>query len=123
MPEVKTRKIIFVKAELNASGIFVRNLHVPFDVHDMIVRSWSAGQATNAAVFAVNMAGIGDIFHFAGQESSSPMHIFKVNGTISGDTQFAVTDIEGNLATALTTTELIFCLEFVEYYPQRIDVV
>jgi hypothetical protein len=120
MPEVKARKTIFIKATLDAAGKFTRNIEIPFDAHDMIVRSWSAGTATNSSVFTVNMGGIGDIFHFASQEHDSPRHVFKVNGPLAGAVDFTIHDIDNLIETGLTT-ELVFCLEFLQYYPQKIE--
>lgn len=124
MPEVKARTILFVKAIIDNTGKFSRNINVPFEAHDMIVRSWNVGDSLggggNNVLFTMNMQGFGDIFHFTVQESSTPKHIFRANGSISGNIDFTVLDVNGAVEVGLAPCKIIFCLEFIEYFPQKI---
>jgi hypothetical protein len=118
MPEVKTRKLVFVKAVIDDTATFIRKINVPFDYHDMIVRSWNVS-LTNFEnnIYTVNMQGFGDIFHFTQLENSTPKHIFRSVGPISGDIIFTVVDVNGIPDGTTADAQVIFCLEFVEYYP------
>jgi hypothetical protein len=118
MPEVKTRKLIFVKAVINDTATFSRKINVPFDYHDMIVRSWNVGLTGSAVnLYTLHMQGFGDIFHFSQQENSTPKHIFRSVGPMSGDIEFTVLDVNGIPDGTTADAQILFCLEFVEYFP------
>lgn len=117
MPEVKRRKIEFVKVGLTATGTFHHDFSLGFSPDDMIVRCWTCAGSTSVLmdnVALVNMEGVGDIFHFEPQQSLSPKNIFNLNKPIDGRVKFSIRDVDGNIANG-TGSILVFTLEFVEF--------
>lgn len=118
MPEVKSRKIIFVNKTLTASGTFEHDFRIGFDVDDMIVLNWTCNHSTigDDAVLIMHMDRIGDIFSFFNQESITLRTPFRINSSLDGVQSFKVKDINGTIATTLNNLQISFCLEFIEYY-------
>jgi hypothetical protein len=78
MPEVKSRKIIFVKGAINASGKLITpagtgyNFQVGFEVDDIIISGWTSEYVAGAnQLYMMNFDGVGEIFHFRDDDSSS----------------------------------------------------
>lgn len=115
MPEVKNRKIVFVKTTFDNTGTFTADFNLGFEVDDMIVKSITIGGALGT-VNTIRMNGVGDIFQFTGEETHDPKYVFNLAGRSLGGLQtFTVHDIAGNLHLTLTQT-LIFALEFIEFH-------
>ena len=111
------RKTVVISVGLLVSGEFTYNIDVPFHAHDMVVRAWShvgTMGGGNGAVLKLNWVGIGDIFHFEGDQSQTPRNVFNVNRSFSGTQHFQCLDVDGALHDT-SSSQLGFTLEFLEY--------
>lgn len=128
MPEVKNRRSVWVKiADIGAAGNATTNINVGFPVDDVIVSSWAAGVTTAAAQdnpFIVNWVELRGnhgalsetIFIFKEQETSTPRHIYHLQGNrVIGEQHFQIRTVADG-APAQTGCQLIFCMEFIEYH-------
>lgn len=118
MPEVKSRKIVFVRASLDDTGSFTYNIHIPFHVDDMILTSWTCGRTTAGAIphpFILTMQGIGEILCFTEQDFDSPRHIFNINSPIIGQQTFDIRNAAGTIVDQ-TGCQFAFSLEFIEFH-------
>jgi hypothetical protein len=120
MPEVKSRKNVFVKTVLDATGQFDFVIHIPFHVHDMVATQWAAGVAFGGGAvptsdpFIVEMLGVGEIVCFTQQDFDSPRHIYNLNRPVVGRHTFTVRNSAGAIINQ-TGCHLMFCLEFIEF--------
>lgn len=118
MPEVAIRKNVFVKVNLGTSGRFTQNIFLDFTPDDMIAKNFVCGASGAGAdtVYTIHMIGVGDIFCFSKQESSTMRNVFRLNYMLDGVTSFEVRDINNAIETGITACPLIFVLEFIKYY-------
>lgn len=114
---VVRRKTVIVTVALTANGVFSTNIDVPFNAHDVIVRAWTtSGTFTGGAdaVLKLRWVGVGEIFHFEGDQSQTPRNIFNVNRSFIGSQQFECVNTAGALYDC-SGADLGFTLEFLEY--------
>jgi hypothetical protein len=138
MPEVKNRKIIHVSGYIDTTGGVVPNdlaippvlavlvpatfdqtLRVGFDVHDMIVTSWTCSGAVAGSgedTYFLRMNGIGDLFHFRETDSVAIKNIFRVGKNLDGVQEFQVMQIDGKIASNIQEMYIVFTLEFIEFH-------
>ncbi len=115
MPEIKNRKILFLKVIVDAGGKFDYNFRVPFFVDDMIVKGWSCAGTAFADVVIFHMDGIGDLFSFEHNNSIAINHMFNVHRNMDGINTFSLTDYAGDIYDGATYAQLLVCFEFIEY--------
>jgi hypothetical protein len=114
MPEVKSRKTVFVKGTLGATATFNFDFRVGFDVDDIIVTGWTT-TAGGAQVFIMSFNGVGEIFHFRDDDSQIIRNIFKVGKSLDGIQTFTALLATGALAVN-ALLDIIFTVECIEFH-------
>jgi hypothetical protein len=115
MPEVKTRRSVFVRATLDATGQFDYVINIPFHVDDMHLNSWTVGTGANDQPFVVEMVGVGEICSMTEEDFDSPRHVFNINRSITGVQRFTLRSAAGTIIDR-TGVQIFFCLEFIEFH-------
>jgi hypothetical protein len=124
MPEVKSRKIIFVKGVIDAAGKLISTgnitgytFQVGFEVDDIIITGWSTDLRGAAdRVYTMNFDGIGEIFHFRDDDSSVIKNVFRVGKYLDGLQIFTVFNYNGDLETTIAGLTIIFTVECIEFH-------
>lgn len=123
MPEVKSRKTVFVTGNLTTGGTFTHNFRIGFDVDDMILLNWTCHDTVSGVAGAggdglklIHLDGVGDLFAFFHQESVTVRTPFRIGKSMDGIQSFRVKDAIGATETGISNISVAFCVEFLEYY-------
>jgi hypothetical protein len=121
MPRVETRQNVMIRRDLNDGGQWYERININFIPDEMIVRTvayHNDGSGGGMSYIWTNLVPENFIGCFSDGGVNSSGQVFNVNRDVRGQFEFQVRGVDDSIETD-RVGDLIICLEFVKYKPER----